>query len=50
MLDEGRKRDAAANAVLALSFAANAAQSPQSLVSSGKVEAPGVANMIDGPS
>lgn len=45
MLDEGRKRDAAANAVLALSFAANAAQSPQSLVSSGKVEAPGVANM-----
>ena len=45
MLDEGRKRDAAANAVLALSFAANAAQSPQSLVSSGKVEAPGVAGM-----
>jgi len=45
MLSEGRKRDAAANAVLALSFAANAAQSPESLVSSGKVEAPGVANM-----
>lgn len=45
MLSEGRKRDAAANAVLALSFAANAAQSPQSLVSSGKVEAPGVAGM-----
>jgi hypothetical protein len=45
MLDEGRKRDAAANAVLALSFAANAAQSPQSLVSSGKVEAPGVVGM-----
>lgn len=45
MLDEGRKRDAAANAVLALSFAANAAQSPQSLVSSGKEAAPGVANM-----
>lgn len=45
MLDEGRKRDAAANAILALSFAANAAQSPQALVSSGKVEAPGVAGM-----
>ena len=45
MLDEGRKRDAAANAVLALSFAANAAQSPQSLVSSGKDAAPGFANM-----
>lgn len=45
MLDEGRKRDAAANAVLALSFAANAAQSPQALVKSGNVEAPGVANM-----
>lgn len=45
MLDEGRKRDAAANAVLALSFAANAAQSPQALVSSGKDAAPGFANM-----
>ena len=45
MLDEGRKRDAAANAVLALSFAANAAQSPQALVRSGNVEAPGVAGM-----
>jgi hypothetical protein len=45
MLSEGRKRDAAANAVLALSFAANAAQSPQALVKSGSIEAPGVANM-----
>jgi hypothetical protein len=45
MLDEGRKRDTAANAVLALSFAANAAQSPQALVSSGKDAAPGFANM-----
>ena len=45
MLDEGRKRDAAANAVLALSFAANAAQSPKDLVKSGHIEAPGVANM-----
>ncbi len=40
MLSEGRKRDAAANAVLALSFAANAAQSPQSLIKSGKEAAP----------
>ncbi len=40
MLSEGRKRDAAANAVLALSFAANAAQSPQSFVTSGKTAAP----------
>ena len=40
MLSEGRKRDAAANAVLALSFAANAAQSPQSLVRSGHDAAP----------
>jgi len=45
MLSEGRKRDAAANAVLALSFAANAAQSPQALVKSGSIEAPGVAGM-----
>ena len=42
MLSEGRKRDAAANAILALSFAANAAQSPQALVRSGNVEAPGM--------
>jgi len=40
MLSEGRKRDAAANALLALSFAANAAQSPQSFVTSGKTAAP----------
>jgi hypothetical protein len=40
MLSEGRKRDAAANAVLALSFAANAAQSPQAFVSSGEKAAP----------
>lgn len=42
MLSEGRKRDAAANTLLALSFAANAAQSPQALVKSGSVEAPGI--------
>ena len=49
MLKEGRKRDAAANAILALSFAANAAQSPEGLIKSGKVEAPGtqlMANMM----
>ena len=40
MLSEGRKRDAAANAVLALSFAANAAQSPQSFVRSGHDASP----------
>ena len=38
MLQEGRKRDAAANTLLALSFAANAAQSPKDLVRSGHVE------------
>lgn len=42
MLSEGRKRDAAANAVLGLAFATNAAQSPESLVSSGKSAAPGL--------
>ena len=42
MLSEGRKRDAAANALLALSFAANAAQSPKDLVKSGHVEGPGM--------
>jgi hypothetical protein len=40
MLSEGRKRDTVANAILALSFAANAAQSPESLVTSGKTAAP----------
>jgi hypothetical protein len=42
MLQEGRKRDAATNALLALSFAANVAQSPKDLVRSGHVEGPGV--------
>ena len=41
-LEEGRKRDMAANALLALSFAANAAQSPKDLVRSGHIEGPGV--------
>ena len=34
MLQEGRKRDAAANTLLALSFAANATQSPQHFATS----------------
>ena len=42
MLFEGRKRDAAANALLAISFAANAAQSPKDFVKSGYAAAPGV--------
>lgn len=45
MLSEGRKRDTAANALLALSFAANAAQSPKDLVRSGHIEGPGVVQM-----
>lgn len=45
MLEEGRKRDKAANAVLALSFAANAAQSPKDFVKSGYIEGPGVVQM-----
>ena len=45
MLSEGRKRDAAANAVLGLAFAANAAQSPKDFVRSGHIESPGVVQM-----
>ena len=41
MMNEGRKRDAAANAILGVAFAANAAQSPESLLKSGKIEGPG---------
>ena len=41
-LEEGRKRDMAANALLALSFATNAAQSPKDLVRSGHIEGPGI--------
>lgn len=37
-----RKRDAAANTLLALSFAANAASSPKNLVRSGHIESPGI--------
>jgi hypothetical protein len=42
MINEARKRDHLANAVLALSFAANAAQSPKDLVRSGNIEGPGL--------
>jgi hypothetical protein len=42
MINEARKRDHLANAVLALSFAANAAQSPKELVRSGNIEGPGI--------
>ena len=41
MLEEGRKRDKAANAILGLAFAANAASSPEAMLRSGHVEAPG---------
>jgi len=45
MINEARKRDHLANAVLALSFAANAAQSKEHLVQSGKIESTGMAAM-----
>jgi hypothetical protein len=45
MLDEARKREMAANALLGLAFAASAAQSPKDLVKTGSVEAPGTALM-----
>ena len=42
MINEARKRDTAANALLALSFAASAAQSPKDLIRSGNIEGPGM--------
>jgi len=42
MINEARKRDHLANALLAVSFAANAAQSPKDLVRSGNIEGPGL--------
>lgn len=45
MLDEAKKREKAANALLGLAFAASAAQSPKDFVKTGSVEAPGVAMM-----
>lgn len=45
MLDEARKRKKIANAVLGLTFAASAAQSPKDFVKTGNIEAPGTALM-----
>lgn len=45
MLDEARKREKVANAFLAATMAATAAQSPKDLVRMGHVEAPGTALM-----
>ena len=45
MLDEAKKREKVANAVLGLAFATSAAQSPKDFVRTGHVEAPGTAQM-----
>ena len=45
MLDEARKREKIANAVLGLTFAESAAQSPKNFVKTGNIEAPGTALM-----
>ena len=45
MLDEAKKREKVANAVLGLAFATSAAQSPKDFVRTGNVESPGVAMM-----
>ncbi len=45
MLDEARKREKAANAVLAATMALSAAQSPKDFVRTGSIESPGVALM-----
>jgi hypothetical protein len=45
MLDEARKREKVANAFLAATMAASAAQSPKDFVRTGHVEAPGTALM-----
>lgn len=45
MLDEAKKREKVANAVLGLAFAAGAAQSPRDFVKTGSIESPGVALM-----
>jgi len=42
MINEARKRDHLANALLAVSFAANAAQSPKDFLRSGNIEGPGL--------
>ena len=45
MLDEGRKREKVANAFLAATMAASAAQSPKDFVRTGHIESPGTALM-----
>jgi len=45
MISEATKREKIANAVLGLTFAASAAQSPQDFVRTGKIESPGTALM-----
>ena len=45
MISEASKREKIANAVLGLTFAASAAQSPQDFVKTGKIESPGAALM-----
>ena len=45
MLDEARKREQIANAVLGATFALSAAQSPKDFVRTGNIEAPGTALM-----
>jgi len=42
VINEARKRDHLSNAVLGLSFAASALQSPSAFVNSGKIEGPGI--------
>jgi hypothetical protein len=42
VISEGRKRDNLANAVLGLSFATSALQSPAAFINSGKIEGPGM--------
>ena len=45
MLDEAKKREKVANAVLGLAFATSAAQSPKDFVRTGHIESPGAAYM-----
>lgn len=45
MLDEARKREKVANALLGAAFAASAAQSPKDFIRTGHIESPGTALM-----
>ena len=44
-LEEARKREQVANAILGATFALSAAQSPKDFVRTGKIESPGVGLM-----